>query len=202
MGLRQMIFDFVDRARRSPARAVDPAELDELAKCARTAWDGAFGAEVAPIAPYTWEVGVFLPGAVAVSERVPFTFPEATEVVGFFPAIEPSPAQGQTVVPTLSSVQVAMDIDKNNDLTSAEGVTTTGTSPRGGTFVNLAAVGVQAPRLFGVQLRGVNPVMGFQFRWKRGANVYQDSFIMLSIYARPLVYASSWHGKGIDFRGS
>lgn len=203
MGLRNLIFEFVDRARRSPSRAVDPAELDELQNAARKAWDGAFGAEVAPIAPYTWEVGVFMPSSVAVSERVAFTFPEATEVVGFFPAVENAPAAQQNlVVATTSSIQVAIDVDKNNELTSAEGVTTVGTSPRGGQFVNLAAVGVQAPRLFGLQLRGVNPVMGCQFRWKRGAGVYNDTFVMLSIYARPLLYASSWHGKGIDFRGS
>jgi hypothetical protein len=189
--LRSRILDFVHFARSSPGRASAPEELAALEKAAYDSADGMFAAEHAPIAPMTWSERVILRGADEVSERVSFKFPYAMEIVGFFPTLAlVLPVSGGTVIPTTSDIDVSIDLNNSNTLTSLAGISTSAPgATRGGTFVPLAAWSVLAPRLVGLKLTGPAPELGMQFRWQNpnpSAPNYRDTIISCSIFVRRL----------------
>lgn len=192
MGLASVVIDFVQRVGSAPKLATDPGELAALVNAARRSWDGAFGARNAPIAPMTWEQQVLLPGAAIVSERVAFRFPYAMEIVGLYASVVPLlPAAGGAAVPTLDDLQVQLDLNNTNQLTTLEGVSTAAPgAARGGTFVTLGALHINPSRLLGLKLRSPNPEVGATFRWKQGggpiAPVYRDSLVALAMFVRRL----------------
>src|SRR6185295_14262433 len=147
-----------------PALGSDPAELNEIIEAAKRSWDGAFAAEHAPIAPLSWEERVLLSGDGNPSERVAFKFPQ--------------------------SIDVAIDINNQNNLTQLDGITTTAPgATRGGNFVTLAGLHVNAPRLQGLKLWGPAPEFGATFRYKQGtpqSHFYEDAMVGLQLYVREL----------------
>lgn len=187
MSIRSMVLEFLGRAQRSPRIATDPAEIEALRRRVLEDPSGGFGALVAPIAPMTWEQRVLLTGAAPQSERIPFKFPYAMEIVGMMGILESTGAPGGAVLPTLNSVDVQIDVNNQNFATSLEGVSTSVPgATRGGSFVSLAAVSIQAPRLTSLLLTSPAPEVGATFRWKRGAGVYQDTLISLALFVRRL----------------
>jgi hypothetical protein len=172
-----------------PALGSDPAELNEIIEAAKRSWDGAFAAEHAPIAPLSWEERVLLSGDGNPSERVAFKFPQSMEIVGMFCFVE-TVTNGNLVVPTLTSVDVAIDINNQNNLTQLDGITTSAPgATRGGNFVTLAGLHVNAPRLQGLKLWGPAPEFGATFRYKQGtpqSHFYEDAMVGLQLYVREL----------------
>lgn len=187
MSLRQQVLDFIARAQRRPADASSPDELAQLSKAVERSWDGAFAAQHAPIAPFTWEVGVVMLSTQASSERVPLKVPYNCEIVGFLPVLE-SLATGGATVPTIASLDVSIDINESQIITNANGTMLPGAgSAKDGAFVSLAAMSILAPRLFGLKLdAAVRPDIGFTFRWKAGVNVYKDTIVRVSCLARKI----------------
>jgi len=189
--LRRAVLDFVDMARNMPGRASSPEELNHLKDAAYGSADGMFAAEHAPIASMTWEERVIMRGADLVSERVAFKFPYAMEVVGMFPTLElVQPVAGGVIIPTTSSLDVSIDINNNNFITTLEGLSTSAPgATRGGTFVTLGAWSVLAPRLVSLKLTGPSPDLGMVFRWKNpnaAAPNYRDTIISVALFVRRL----------------
>jgi hypothetical protein len=189
--LRARVLDFINFARNMPGRASAPEELNMLENAAYNSADGMFAAEHAPIAPMTWEERVILTGAALVSERVAFKFPYAMEIVGLFPTLSiVLPVAGGATVPTTSDIDISIDINNSNTITTLEGISTSAPgATRGGTFVTLASWSVLAPRLVGLKLTGPAPEFGMQFRWKnpnQAAPNYRDTIISVALFVRRL----------------
>jgi hypothetical protein len=181
--LRWLVADFVSRVKASPADGSDPRLLARLSKAAEDSWDGAFATLAAPMAPLTWEVNALFPSSQPETQRIPFKFPWPVEIVGFRPSIISTDAAG--IAPTLEDVQLELDANLEKRPTAGQGVTTT-VGGKDGTFVTLAAMGIQTPRLTGLRLTNASPDLGFTFRWKRGANVYNSALVSVAMYCRPL----------------
>jgi hypothetical protein len=189
--LRSAVLDFVNFARNMPGRASAPEELGALEKAAYNSADGMFAAEHAPIAPMTWEERVILLGSSLGSERVAFKFPYPMEVVGMFPTLSiVLPVSGGLIVPTTADIDVSIDLNNSNTLTTLEGISSSAPgATRGGTFVSLAAWSVLAPRLVSLKLTGPAPELGMQFRWKNpnaSAPNYRDTIISVALFVRRL----------------
>ncbi len=185
--LKQYVLDFVNLAKRKPAMASDPGELENLEQAALTSFQGAFGAMHAPIAPMSWDARTLFQGATAVSERVQLDIPFPCMLVGAFAWVEPIGTGA--VIPTTTSIDVTIDLNSHEYMTQAQGTTTPfigAQQQRDATFATLAALSVQAPRLMGWVIPYRTAQLGVTFRWKRGANVYQDSHVGLVFYARAL----------------
>lgn len=187
MSLAYRILKFVDRAKKNPTDASDPRLLDQLARAAQEAFDGAFVAFSAPVSPLSWESVSILRGATLTGPRVPFRFPRPVEICGFFPTVLPIlPASGGGTVPTTDSIACAIDTDNQNYLTAGDGISTNagGTA---GPYVTLSALSIQAPRVVGYKLRNPTPDIGFTFRWKldpQAGVIFRDVVIGMAIFAR------------------
>jgi hypothetical protein len=208
MSLRFKILSFIDAARRNPAQASNPEWLNSLEADAFSTLDGAYYAECAPVAPFTWEQRVILLGSDVRSERMPFRFPYAVQILGFRSVVAPlQPASPAGAIDPSSItglatdiVDVLVDVNEENNLTSGNGITTPG-GPNNGNFVTLSALDIQAPRLHAIDLVGESPDVGFTFRWKLGVDQFQDSLISCAMYIRPLAdRGASWNGPDIGRR--
>lgn len=190
MGLSQDVEDFVSESLDKPDFAVRPENLRALREKARRSLQGMHTALNAPNAPYSWENRVIMPVAAALSERIAYKFPQNMDVVGFNPVltdlgvVAPSFVPGN-VMPSLADFDVAIDINNENLLTNLEGVTSpVAGATRGGTFISLASIGILVPRLFALKLISAAPEIGMTFRPKRGANVYRDTMISVTMFVR------------------
>ena len=182
MSARSAVREFIARVRQAPATGSNPAELAKLEKAIDRSFDGAFAAEHAPIAPYTWEVGVLMLSSQAQSDRQVLELPFGALIVGFIPTIEPL-SDGGSVTPTINSLDVAIDINKDRMITDADGQMTS--TSKDGNFVSLAAIAVAAPRLFCFRVpAGSKTSIGFTFRWKAGSGVYKDTLVRVAALAR------------------
>lgn len=185
MTLSAEVMAFLAKARQSPAYASDPTLLDALERAATTSSDGAFAALHAPVAQETWEARALILGAQQESMRVPMRIPFASEIVGFYPVAKALGTGGGTT-PDLNDIDVSIDLDLKEYLTSARGVTVPGSNALDGTFVTLGALAVQTPRLIRLALAGKSTDLGVTYRWKRGAGVHQDTLVTLGLFMRPL----------------
>jgi hypothetical protein len=208
MSLRFKVLSFIDAARRNPAQASNAEWLNTLEADAFSTLDGAYYAECAPVAPFTWEQRVILLGSDIRSERMPFRFPYAVQILGFRSVVaplQPANPSGATDPSSITGlgtdiVDVLVDVNEENNLTSGNGITTPG-GPNNGNFVTLSALDIQAPRLHAIDLVGESPDVGFTFRWKLGVNQFQDSLISCAMYIRPLSdRGASWNGPDIGRR--
>ena len=190
MSLAYEALRYVDRALKDPAWAGDPNALRRLANYAKEAFEGIVALH-APVSPMSWELNTFLDGAAPASQRNSFKFPRPVEVIGFFSSLVVSPAEDQEgfLTPSLDVIAVQIDSDNQAYLTSADGISTIA-GGKAGTFVTLAAMDVQVPRLVGYKLRNPSPVLGFTYRWKIDptftdeAQVYKSCMVSTCVYAR------------------
>ena len=186
MSLRNKVLNFVNAVRKQPVLGSDPGALDSLQKCAQDDWTGFIGALHAPIAPLTWEVRAPLARTTQETGRKPFTFPYQAEIVGMRPVV--LALGGPGAVPTADDIEVSMDLSDVYNLTSTQGDNANGTAADG-TFVTLAAIGVQVPRLMMFRPDGIQPQIGFKFRWAvfpppAGPSNFQDCLIKISMFSR------------------
>jgi hypothetical protein len=119
------------------------------------------------------------------------------EVVGMRPSLSViQPIADGLIIPTLDDIQVAIDINETEHLTSLDGQATTASTKRGGNFVSLAAIGVQVPRLFGLKLVSPQPEIGMTFRWKQKPisgefDGFASVLIGVSLYVREIDHRDS-----------
>src|SRR5437879_1913433 len=143
MGLKQLVYDFAEEGLAKPEFASRPENLRMLKLAAAKSLDGFHTALTSPNAPLTWENRVILLGAAAKSERVTYKFPQNMDVVGFHPvltdlgSIAPTFIPGN-ILPSMKDLDVLIDINNENILTSLEGLSSpVAGATRGGTFVSL-----------------------------------------------------------------
>lgn len=191
--LKQYILDYVNAARRRPAIASDPSELDNLEKAALTSFSGAFGATNAPIAPFTYEARTILLSSATVSERVEVLVPFPMMVVGVYPSLSVLTSGAGTGTPSLNDIDVTLDLNNKDFKTAVNGNTSTSatatTPTRDGQFVTLAALGTgnsNGARLLGWEIPYRTATIGATFRWKQGSGVYHDTIVSLSLFTRPM----------------
>jgi hypothetical protein len=186
MSLSYTVLKFVDRVRKQPADGSDPRLLQLLEKYAKEAWEGIVALH-APASPMTWEVSTSMTGATQETNRQAFTFPRPVEIVGFWPTLTVL-ASGGASTPSTDSIQVSIDTDNQNYLSSGEGISTVaGTTA--GPFVTLTAMSVVVPRIVGYKLTNPKPNIGFKYRWARdvtGGAVFKDVVVRMAMYARYL----------------
>lgn len=193
--LRQKVLDHVRNASISPVLGSDPKTLKALQDAATDSIDGEFSASHAPIAERTWEAGDILLSTSPQTQRIPMAFPYAVEILGLNPVIEvlTTPGGVGAIAPTLSSIDVQIDINSETMMSSAQGnYGSTAAAPQAtkdGTFVSLASIGVSAAsgnRLMRWKLVTGSREVGLVFKWKRGINVYFDTIIRLTFFVRRL----------------
>ncbi len=188
MNIRNRIFDFVRAVQRSPELGSNQAELARLESAAINSYEGMFAANSAPIAKYTWEVATPFSGSDDETDRIPIRIPLPSKIIGMQVWIEPTSSGG--VAPTLSSLLVSLDINNEKRLTSQQGQITTGAQVDS-VFVTAGSIcvafaGGGGLRLFGWRIDNTTTDIGFTFRWKRGAGVYDDAIISVSLFATDL----------------
>lgn len=193
--VRETVLSFVRNARANPASASAVDELRALERAAQDTTDEGFVALTAPKSPWTWEVRTTLPSnSTGGSNRVPFQFPYAVNVVGLRPsvvAVKPLAAGAGQVIPTLEDIDVLLDVNNTARLTGNDGATTGGGAGANG-FVTLGSIGIQTPRILGLEVEGdARPELGFTFRWKQAPPAaapffYESAIVAVAIYAYPV----------------
>lgn len=168
-----------------------PGALEWLKGCAARAFDGCFAALHAPMAPYTWEVAIDLPGLEANSSpEIGSEFKGPVEVLGFFPSlVDVNPAADAAFAKaTLDDVLVKVDVNQQDRFTNRNGIGSV--VDQAGGFVTLGSLAVQTPRLVAIRMRVASPVMTFSFRWKvppvGGVKRYRDTRVSIAEYCRYL----------------
>lgn len=188
MSLAYEVLRYINRARKQPADAGDPNLLRRLEIYAQRAWEGIVALH-APASPMTWQTNTIMAGDVQTSNRTSFRYPRPVEIVGFLPIIIVIPDSDDTLAtPTTDALQVSIDTDNQNYLTSGDGVSTNA-GGNAGPFVSLSAMSVQVPRIVGYKLENPTPDIGFTYRWAldvSGGAIYHDCIIALAMYARYL----------------
>lgn len=174
---------FVDWVRKNPRDALNPILLKELENACDNSSEELAAALYAPEADLTWETRVLLPGATVQSARQPLVFPKPVDIVGLYPSVIATTNTNGLITPTLNDIDVALDMNAQQYFSSGSGINNAagGTA---GSFVTLAAMAIQIPRLFILHLDAAQPDFGMTFKWKRGTGFYQDAFVAVAVYAR------------------
>jgi hypothetical protein len=162
------------RVRENPARAVDPAELEELQRYAREDMSDRFLAKMAPEANYTWLSRVELDTSADESDIDTIDdFGCRVEVVGLFPqvlALEASPK----VLPPIEAFDVQIAVDRGaRELRTAANSPVTGGQQRP-QFAPLASVSsTVANRVMRMTLGldGTVSTISFTYRWAVSSSV-------------------------------
>jgi hypothetical protein len=188
MSLAYEVLRYVSRARQQPADAGDPNLIRRLEVAAKRAWEGIVALH-APASPMTWQTNTIMAGNVQTSNRTSFRFPRPVEIVGFLPVIITIPdAVPALATATTDALQISIDTDNQNYLTSGDGVSTNA-GGNAGPYVSLSAMSVQVPRIVGYKLENPTPDIGFHFRWALDVSagaIFHDCIIGLAMYARYL----------------
>lgn len=186
MSLSYEVLRYVSRVERNPSDAGDPNLIGRLRKYAKQSWEGIVALH-APASPMTWETRMIMRGSVQTSNRISFRYPRPVEIVGFLPTLITLTTGGAST-PNTDVLQVSIDTDNQNYLTSGEGVSSNA-GGNVGPYVTLSAMSVQVPRIVGYKLENPTPDIGFTFRWgvdvSAGA-VFKDCIIAMAMYARYL----------------
>ena len=187
--LRNGVLSFIAQARQNPTAAMGTDRLDALSALALNDASEGFTALTAPTTDRTWEVRAQLPGAKTDTGRTRFEFPWAVDVAGMNPVVTPvRPIAPGLAIPTTDDIDIKLDVDKVEQLTTSDGVTTIGGGPEGGDqFVTLTHVGVFLPRILMLLLHWAQPKVGFTFRWKQppvaGVPVFADAIVCVGMFA-------------------
>lgn len=181
MNLGYTVLDFIQRVRAQPADATDSRLLGRLESMAKQAFSGAFVALMAPLARDTREVRVILPGAAVVpTNRQSVIFPQPIEILGFNPIVT---AAGAGTAPDVANIDCAIDINNEQQLQAADGVTTVA-GGAAAQFISLPNFSILTPRMMGLRVESPKPDVGFQFRWKRTIGGAADAFVCVGIFYR------------------
>ena len=190
--LKQAILDYINMARRKPQLASDPDELANLENAALTSMDGAFAAQTAPVAPYSWEARTLFLASQAVSERIQLDIPFPCQLVGAYASLSPiNPGEG-AIAPTVDDIDCTIDLNTHEYMTNTQGTVTVNPSAqlqRDGTFVTLGSLSnsrTGGSRLMAWVIPYRTAQLGIIYRWKQGPNVYANTHVGLTFFARAL----------------
>jgi hypothetical protein len=142
-----------------------------------------FAALHAPVANYTWELRADLASTAVETGRVRIEWNRPVRIVGIYPSIIDTADETQLSA-TLDDITCLLDSNQRETYTARLDRSTVQTA--GDEFVTLAALGVTAPRLLLIDLKDPAPDMGVNFRFERGANVYNSCRIKLAFYCNYL----------------
>jgi len=141
----------------------------------------------APVAPYTWEVQALLARTAIETGRIPLRWNRPVEILGFYASVRQASAVGGLILPTPDDVVVALSANQENRFTNRlEDAAATGQAE---SFVTLAALSVQVPRLTRIQLRNASPQIDVAFRWKTNVPAtptFEDASVSLAFFCRYL----------------
>ncbi|OFW65958.1 MAG: hypothetical protein A2Y74_05345 [Actinobacteria bacterium RBG_13_63_9] len=140
----------------------------------------------APIAPYTWEVQATLLRTVQETGRIPLRWNRPVEIIGMYAAVRQASVAGGLLVPTTDDLVCALSANQEDRFTNRlEDVSQTAMAE---TFVTLAALSVQVPRLMRIMLTNAAPQVDIAFRWKThnpiGTPRFEDALISVAFYCR------------------
>jgi len=188
---REAILAFVQEAQDHPDKAVDRERLEALRQAALDDAAGMTGALIAPNAPQSWEnrLAIMLGSLAGESDRMVFPFPQGMDVMGFHPVLNdlgvvaPSFIPGN-ILPSLRDIDVKIDVNQENTITSLEGQATSVATNRGGTFISLESIDIILPRLMMLRLDAPRPEIGMTFRWKRGGGIFRDTMVSVTMFPR------------------
>lgn len=191
--LRQLVLEWARLAHNNPVDAASDAVVQKLFDCAIDDMGDGYAALHAPIAPWRAEGRVLLLGAEQnTTQRVPVAFPYPVIIVGMRPSAQPfRPIPAGTVIADLDDIDVAIDVNGQQQLATSQGVTGVGNA-LGTNFISLGAIGVQAPVLFGAALKDPTPSLGFTFRWTQAptpalpAAIFADTFLKVTVFYIPM----------------
>ena len=198
MHLAYSIAEFLRQLEESPDGKPSKGLLAWLRNQSRRAFDGAFIALHAPLAPFTWETFADLPATERETGRVSAQFRGPVEILGFFPTVTPvrpaaDPLPAGQVFATTDDILINIDANEEERFTNTKGEGQTSTAMGLlGAFVTLSSIAVQVPRLTGIRLENATPDLGFTYRWKQpppAAPVipfFADVTIGLAMYCRYL----------------
>jgi hypothetical protein len=183
------VLGFVAAARRNPIDATSVDQLNALEATSLNDLSEGFTALTAPTTDKTWEVRTVLPGLSTDTGRITFDFPWAVDVCGMNPVVTPiRPIGAGLAIPTTDDIDVQLDIDRVDNLTTADGISTVGGNG-GNNFVTLTHIGVLLPRVLALLLHWAKPVVGFTFRWKQPpagsplVAVFADCVVCVGMFA-------------------
>lgn len=137
----------------------------------------------APVAPYTWEVQALLRNSVQETPRVPLRWNRPVCIVGMYPSVVAYDIDGQLITPTTDEIAVYIGANQKDRFTNRldQGVAT-GLAE---SYVTLAAVGIQAPRLWDLRLENDAPQVDVSFRWKTNtitSPTHENAYCSLAFY--------------------
>jgi hypothetical protein len=187
VSLSQDILEFCNLAGLQKALGQDEVierAVNRLKRRAAEAWEGAFVALHAPVAPKTWETRVRYLSSEPESNLGKINFPRAVEVVGFIPTVVPvsfAPAP-PLVFATLDDLVISIAWDQETKVTSVDvNLTTTAAEEA---FVTASTTSILLPRLIGLRLTTPQPQLQIKWRWKQGPGVFVDSIVSLAAAVR------------------
>lgn len=143
------------------------------------------GALTAPIAPYTWEVQVLLDNDVQETGRIPLRWNRPVEIVGMFSAVCRA-SVGGLLVPTTTDISCLLSANQEDRFTNR--LEDASQTAQAESFVTLASLDVQVPRLTRIELKNASPQIDVAFRWKQHNNIaspiFESALVSLSFYCR------------------
>ena len=144
-----------------------------------------FAALHAPVAPFTWECQATLARTTQETGRLPLRWNRPVEIVGMFASVrQASVAGGGLLIPTTEDLMVLISANQEERFTNRlEDAQQTGQAE---SYVTLAALSVEVPRLTRIQLRNASPQVDVAFRWKSHNPItaprFEDALISLAFY--------------------
>jgi hypothetical protein len=194
MELASAVLRHLARVQENPARAVDPAELEELQRHAREDMSDRFLAKMAPEANYTWLSRVELDTGADESDIDTIDdFGCRVEVVGLFPQVLAIEAGGK-VVPPIEAFDVQIAVDRGaRELRTAANSPVSGGQQRP-QFSPLAAVSSTiANRVMRLTLglEGTVSTISFTYRWTvssavRSAMNWSNVQLSMGVFYEPI----------------
>jgi hypothetical protein len=182
------VLSFLDRIKRNPALASDPAFLQELQTDATEDMQDAYVSLATPKANDTWETSVDFITTDTESPVSSIAFPEPVRIIAMLPVIVPAvpftsfgpPAVRAVNVASLDDVRISVTVDKKVAYTSQEDTSTTTTTAGPNAFVTASALSILLPRLWDIMIESTNPKIEFVWQWKQGPNIFRDSICSIA----------------------
>jgi hypothetical protein len=165
--LSSAVLRHLSRVRENPARAVDPAELEELERFVREDRTRSFVARMSPEAPYTWTSRVELDTTADESQVDTIEdFGSPVTIVGLLPTL--LKLESAKTLPPIEGIDVQINIDRGaRSFITAANTQPNSQEPRP-QYAPLSSVSaIVANRLLDLEL-GLNdqvPTMAFTYRW-------------------------------------
>lgn len=168
------VIEYLDRIKRQPALASDPALVEDLLQAAREDMGDTYVSLATPKADDTWEGTCVFPGASAQSPSSSVDFQQPVRIVGMFPTIVALVPPLASPIPTLDDLLISVTVDKQDCYTSQQSQAAATTGSGASQFVTASALSILIPRLWDIKIESSNPKIEFVWAWKQGPNIFQD----------------------------